>query len=182
VNADLRRRLIDSFRWIDPGPHTTHLVSDVSGWWRDPAIIGALGPALADLFRAERPTAVMAPEVTGFLLGPLVAVALGAGFVEAYKDTRKRASADRMAWSATAADYRGRRWRLGVRARHLSPSDRVLVVDDWVATGTQLTALSALVIALGARVVGAAAIVDAAPVDVRDRLGLRSLLRAADLD
>src|SRR5688500_1079086 len=49
--VDLGKRLIHAFRWIDPGPESSHLVSDMSGWWRDPEILAALGPALAELYR-----------------------------------------------------------------------------------------------------------------------------------
>lgn len=182
VPSDLRKRLLELFRWVDPGPHSTHLVSDVSGWWHAPDVLAAIGPALADLFRAERPTVVVSPEVTGLLIGPLVAVALGTGYVPAYKDEGDRRLAGATTWAATPPDYRGRTLRLGVRDRHLGPGDRVLVVDDWVATGAQLRALYDVVRARGAVTVGAAAIVAACPPNVTAALGLRTLLTPDDLD
>jgi adenine phosphoribosyltransferase len=178
VTADLHHRLLDRFRWLDPGPHTSHAVSDVSGWWRDPTVITAIGPALAGPFRADRPTVVVSPEMTGFLLGPLVAAALGVGFVEAYKDGREQAIADPMAWATSEPDYRGRRVALGVRSRHIAAEDRVLVVDDWIVTGAQVAALRSLVTSLDATYLGAAAIV-AEPAD--PTLRVRALLTAADL-
>lgn len=181
VHAHLTTRLANAFRWIDPGPDSTHLVSDISGWWRDPEILARLGPALGEPFRAERPTVVVAPEVTGFLLGPLVAVALGIGFVPAYKNTGERRIAERTVWAETEPDYRERRLALGFRERHVRAGDRVLLVDDWVDTGAQLIALHRLVIARGAKPVGAAAIVAACPLEVRRRLRLRALLTPDDL-
>lgn len=41
----LSRRLVELFEWIDPGPGSTHLVSDISGWWRDPDVLAQVGPA-----------------------------------------------------------------------------------------------------------------------------------------
>lgn len=181
VHGHLTARLVRSFRWVDPGPESTHLVSDTSGWWRDPEILRGIGPTLGEPFRAERPTVVVAPEAAGLLLGPLVAVALGAGFVPAYKDTGDRRIADRMVWSGTGPDYRGRRLALGFRERHIGAGDRVLLVDDWVATGAQLVALHGLVTARGAEVVGAAAVVAACPPSVRQRLRLRALLNPDEL-
>lgn len=186
MHDELRARLIDTFRWVDPGPQSTHLVSDVSGWWRDPLVLAGLGPALASLYTAQRPTVVIAPEVTGLLLGPLVATALGVGFLPAYKhagetDGGGRRIAEPMTWARTGADYRGRSLALGVRDRHLHPGDRVLLVDDWVATGAQLRALHHVVAARGAVVVGTAAIVADCPPALSAELGLRSLLRGADL-
>ncbi|MEE6258338.1 phosphoribosyltransferase [Plantactinospora sonchi] len=181
MRAELTGRLIEAFRWTDPGPESTHLVSDTSGWWRDPTILGALGPALAEPFRAAQPTVVIAPEATGLLLGPLVAYALGTGFLPAYKNTGERQIAEATTWAWTGTDYRGRRLALGVRERHLGPADRALVVDDWVASGAQLRALHELVAARGATVVGTSAIIAECPPAVASELRLVSLLHAADL-
>ncbi|WP_192771924.1 phosphoribosyltransferase family protein [Plantactinospora soyae] len=179
--AELRKRLIDGFRWTDPGPESTHLVSDSSGWWRDPAILAGLGPALSEPFRAERPTVVIAPEVTGLLLGPLVANALGVGFVPAYKNTGERRIAEATTWAWTESDYRGRRLALGVRDRHLGPDDRVLVVDDWVASGAQIRALYELIATRGGTALGATALVAECPPEVARQLRLDSVLTTADL-
>jgi adenine phosphoribosyltransferase len=178
----LAGRLVDAFRWVDLGPDSTHLVSDVSGWWRDPFVLSSIGPALGGLFRDDRPTAVLSPEKGGFIVGPLVASALGVGFVEAYKSTRTRQIADQLVWRSTGLDYRGRELSLGVRARHVSAEERVLLVDDWADTGAQLVALRQLVLDVGASYVGSAVIVNGCAEPVCEQLGLRSLLRRTDLD
>lgn len=181
MHAHLTARLAESFRWVDPGPESTHLVSDTANWWRDPELLAQLGPALADPFRAARPTVVVAPEVTGLLLGPLVAVALGAGFVPAYKSGGDRRIPAATVWEQTESDYRDRRLALGVRQRHLGVGDRVLVVDDWVETAAQVRALHRLVTACGAEPVGTAAVVGACPDPVARELRLHALLTPADL-
>ncbi|MFR9778572.1 phosphoribosyltransferase [Micromonospora sp. MS34] len=172
----LSRRLVELFRWVDPGPDSSHLVSDTSGWWRDPELLAGLGPALAGLFPAARPTVVVAPEVTGLLLGPLVAVAAGAGFVPAYKDGGERRRVGVLSWAETPPDHRGRRLRLGLDHARLGPGDRVLLVDDWVDSGAQLAALHRLAVAGGAEVIGAAAVVTTCPPAVAEPLRLRALL------
>ncbi len=181
MDLELRDRLRRGFRWTDPGPHSAHLVSDRSGWWRDPVLLEALGPALAGLFRADPPSVVVAPEVTGFLLGPLVARALGVGFVEALRDGRRRPIAEPMTWADIPADHRGEPQRLGVRCRHLSPGDRVLVVDDWASTGAHTRALRQVITGLGAIPVGTAVIVADGPADLLSDLGVRWLLTADEL-
>jgi adenine phosphoribosyltransferase len=181
VDATVKTRLVDSFRWLDPGPHSSHLVSDLSGWWRDPAVIAGVGAALAGLFPDEEPTVVVAPEVTGFLLGPLVAAALGVGFVEAYKGDRDRLVPDRVWWGRSGPDYRGRALTLGVRAARVSPGDRALVVDDWAVTGAQVGALRDALGQAGAQTIGAAVIVDGCEPAMGAALGVRGLLRPADL-
>jgi adenine phosphoribosyltransferase len=185
MRPDLAERLAAAFRWVDPGPASTHLVSDVSGWWRDPGILAELGPALAEPFRATEPTVVISPEVTGLLLGPLVAVALEIGFVPAYKDTGGDTGGRRIAepatWARTRPDYRGRTLALGVRDRHLGPGDRVLVVDDWVATGAQVRALHQLIRQRGAVPVGTSAVVADCPPELARELQLAALLTGARL-
>jgi adenine phosphoribosyltransferase len=179
VTADLRDRLRTAFRWTDPGPGSEYLVSDRSGWWRDPLILSGLGDALADLFRPARPTVVVSPEVTGFLVGPLVARSLGAGFVEAYRAGARRAVAEAMSWAEVPADHRGEPQILGIRAGLVRPDDRVLVVDDWASTGAQARALRSL---FRDTYVGTAVIVDECPVAVTEELTIRGLLTGDDLD
>lgn len=177
----MRRRLRDHFRWTDPGPHSDVLVSDRSGWWRDPVLLAQLGPALAGLFADTSPTVVVSPEVTGFLLGPLVAGALGTGFVEAYRAGRRRPIAEPMAWADVPADHRGDAQLIGIRSRHLGPGDRVLVVDDWLVTGAQARAVHAVITELGAEPVGTAVIVAECSTQVTAELRVRSLLTGLDL-
>lgn len=179
--ADLVKRLVQTFRWIDPGPDSTHLVSDMSGWWRDAEILAALGPALADLFRQSRPTVVVSPEVTGYLLGPLTAAALGVGFAAGHKEGADRQIAEPVTWARTAPDYRERTLGLGVRSRLVGPADRVLVVDDWVTTGAQVRALYEVVHELGATSIGCAAVVADCGPRVAAELRIKSLLTSEAL-
>lgn len=179
--AELSRRLVELFTWTDPGPDSTHLVSDTTGWWRDPVVIAGIGPALVAPFRAAHPTVVVAPAVTGLLIGPLAAAALGVGFVVAYKPADRRLPGA-ATWADSPPDYRGRSVRLGILDRHLGPGDRVLVVDDWVATGAQLRAVHDICQARGAQWVGAAAVVADCPAEIIDHFRVRALLRDIDLN
>ncbi|MBO4205865.1 phosphoribosyltransferase [Micromonospora echinofusca] len=180
MTTPLSRRLAESFTWVDPGPHSSHLVSDTSGWWRDPDILAGIGPALVAPFRSTPPTVVIAPAVTGLLLGPLAAAALGVGFAVAHKPAERRLPGA-VTWADSPPDYRGRQVRLGILDRHLGPGDRVLAVDDWVASGAQLRAVRDICVVRGAHWVGSAALVaDCPPEQARD-LGLHALLRAGDL-
>ena len=181
MSSDLRDLLRSTFRWTRPEPDSDLLVSDRSGWWRDSRILDGLGPALAGLFRDATPTVVVSPEVTGFLVGPLVARALGAGFVEAYRMGARRPIAEPMTWADVPADHRGQAQRLGVRTHLIGTGDSVLVVDDWAATGAQARGLYALIRSLGATVVGTAVIVDECPPQVSAELTVRGLLTGDDL-
>ena len=180
MSSDLTTELIGAFRWNDPGEDFPHLVSDLSGWWRSPSILRALGPALAGLFPGETPTVVVAPEVTGFIVGPMAAAALGVGFAEAYKGGHSPV-AEPMTWAAAAPDHKGRRLSLGVRSRQLRPGDRALIVDDWITTGAQSRALGEIIAACGAVPIGTAAIVGECTPEVAAELRVRTLIRAEQL-
>ncbi|MEV6814022.1 phosphoribosyltransferase [Micromonospora sp. NPDC051296] len=179
--AELRKRLVELFRWVDPGPGASHLVSDISGWWRDPAILAELGPALVAPFRSARPTVVVSPAVTGLLLGPLAATALGVGFVAAHKPGDGRLPAGPLTWAQSPPDFRGRRVDLAVRDRHLGPGDRVLVVDDWVATAAQVRALYDICAARGAEPLGTSAVMLDCPPATAHELRIHGLLTSTDL-
>ena len=175
---DLRDLLRARFGWTDPGSDSGYLVSNRSGWWRDPRILAGLGEALGDLFRDAAPTVVVSPEVTGFLVGPLVARAIGAGFVEAYRAGARRPIAESMIWATVPSDHRGDQQQLGVRDGLVLPTDRVLIVDDWAATGAQARALRSL---FPGTYIGTAVIVDECPPAVSAELGIRGLLTGQDL-
>jgi adenine phosphoribosyltransferase len=178
--SDFRHRLSATFRWLNPGPGSTHLLTDRSGWWRDPEVLAGIGPALAALASGE-PTVVAAPAASGFLIGPLVAQHLGVGFVEAYRGLTDAELADRLLTRFTVPGHDGLSVPLSIRAKHLGPGDRVLIVDDWAETGAQLGALAALCADAGATYVGAVVLVDGLPDAVRDALRVRGVLTPADL-
>lgn len=179
--TSLRERLIAEFRWVgDRG--TSSRLAATSGWYRDGSILSDVGSALADEFGEDAPEMVIAPERSGYLLGPLVAQSLGAGFVGVEKSRHDLADSDTWLAATTPADYLGRNMTLHVRKRLLPPGARVLIVDDWADTGGQLVALSAIAADAGLRAVGSVVIVDAL-VDhaVRRSVSLRSLLNVRDL-
>ncbi|TQL02589.1 phosphoribosyltransferase family protein [Cellulomonas sp. SLBN-39] len=177
----LDARLKRSIRWL--GDRTDpDLRADTTGWWRDAETLALLGPALAALFPEASPTVVVGPESHGSLLGPLVASHVGTGFVAIEKDPGRSADSDAWLEVMTPPDYRDRQLRLGMRKTLLQAGDRVLFVDDWVATGAQVEACRALVGRSGAQWVGAAVVVDGCErPQVRRAVDLRALVHVRDL-
>lgn len=138
-----------------------------------------LGPALAEPFCDAGVTAVCAPEARGPILGALVAVELGAGLVLVRKDDRNHPGADRRVesgptWRGTTESFQTRSWDLG-------PHDRVLVVDDWITTGSSVRAVRDLAAAAGATYVGASVLVDKADPATTADLAARCLLTFPEL-
>src|SRR5262249_35864131 len=89
---------------------------------------------LVEPFRGEV-TRVAGVESRGFILGTAAALALGVGFVPVRKASGLFPGPKEVV--ETEADYRGNRHTLRVQRAALGAVDRVLLVDDWIETGSQ---------------------------------------------
>ncbi len=126
--------------------------------------------ALADYARPLQPQYVIAAEARGFLLGPAVALALGAGFLLARKPGK-------LPYETVSAEYELEYGtaQLELHSDALQPGTRVLVHDDLLATGGTAVALCELVERLGAVVVGCGFLVELAFLNGRARLAPREV-------
>jgi adenine phosphoribosyltransferase len=181
LRDDVRERLRVAFRWRGDRPDD-HQYADMTSWWRVPELLRDLGPALASLVDEQRPTVVLGIESRGCLLGPLVALTLGVGFVEVRKDRAPSCDSDAWLQRTTPPDYRDRHLKLGFRKTLLSPSDRVVLIDDWIDTGGQALGVLALAEDAHATWLGVATVVDALRShQLRRQLNVQSLLHERDL-
>jgi adenine phosphoribosyltransferase len=170
--AAVRQLVLGAFRWVDGH-------ADLSRVFRSADVLSVIGAALAAPFGAATVTVVVSPEARGFVLGALVARELGIGLVLVRKHGSHHPGASVQV--RTAPDWRGRELVLRLHPDALRPTDRVLVVDDWIETGSQATAIQTLITRCGAQVVGVAAPVDDTTQPTRRRLNLHGLLRSAEL-
>jgi len=148
--------------------------ADVWRLFSDGDLFSLLVRCLADPFRAAAITKVVGIEARGFILGGAVANELGSGFV-AIRKQGGLLPGEKLV-RPTPPDYRHRTSKLRLQRQSLATDDRVLLVDDWVETGSQALTARALVEEAGAEFVGASVIVDELPVDVRPQLGTFSAL------
>jgi adenine phosphoribosyltransferase len=125
---------------------------------------------LAALARTLRPELVVAAEARGFLLGPALALELGAGFALARKPGKLPYSTIRAAYELEygAAE-------LELHSDAVAPGARVLVHDDLLATGGTALALCELAEQLGAQVVGCGFLIELAFLAGRERLAPREV-------
>ena len=173
---DLERRLREAFE-----SRGAHSYADMSAWWLDPDVLRSLGPSLAELHRESDPEIVVGIQSQGFLLGPLVAVSLGVGFVPIERNLLETATAAGVIYRTTPPDYAGRSIVMGIRRKAVSPGQRAVLVDDWIETGAQAEAARSLLDDSGAKWLGVAVIVDAASHATRRDLNVRSILRVRNL-
>lgn len=163
--------VLRTFKWVDGDASLTPVFNDAD-------TLASLGPGLAEPFRDSGVTAVVAPEARGFVLGALCATTLGVGFVAARKPGAPR-SGDRISVTSEP-DWRGRRITFSV-AHVFGPSDRILLVDDWIETGSQAAAIADAIAQMGATLVGTSVIVDQAPEPIRSALNVVGLLLHGEL-
>jgi adenine phosphoribosyltransferase len=173
ITDEARAHVRSSFRWIDGE-------ADIWSMLTDGASLQAIVGGLASMAAVDRPDRIVGIESRGFVLGPAVALQLGVGFVAVRKDGAVFPGP--VARRPTAPDYRGNRRTLSIRRDHVSPGARLVLIDDWVETGSQAMAVSQMVEELGAEVVSVVTIIDETTEAVRQQLPpVRSLLHAADL-
>ncbi|HUY64269.1 MAG TPA: adenine phosphoribosyltransferase [Acidimicrobiales bacterium] len=109
---------------------------------------------------------VVAIEARGFILGAPVAYALGAGLVPVRKVGKLPSATVVEGYTLEYGEA-----TLEMHADALGPAERVLVIDDVIATGGTVAATAELVRRAGAVVVGVAALLEIAALGGRRRLG-----------
>ena len=128
---------------------------DVTTLFGDPDAFRAIVQALAAESRRVRAGRVAAVDARGFILGGAVAYETHTPFALVRKKGK-------LPYKTVTADYALEYGSatIEVHADACSPGDRVLIVDDLIATGGTLFAAAQLFRQLGGGVVGVAAVID----------------------
>ncbi len=126
----------------------------------DPALMEAAGEAIAAAFAAARPTRVLTAEVSGIIPATMAGRALGNLPVVYARKHKPITMREPVYVDAAPSHTKGGEVMLMVSPEFLSAEDRILIVDDFLATGRTIDALARIVRAAGAEEVGIAAIVE----------------------
>ncbi|MDQ2802203.1 MAG: adenine phosphoribosyltransferase [Pseudomonadota bacterium] len=154
-------------RDIPDFPKPGILFRDISTLLRDAAAWREAVTQLTALVRDYRPTLLAGIESRGFLLAAPLALELGCGFVM----LRKRGKLPGPVVSLDYALEYGTD-RIEVQADAITPGDRVVVVDDLLATGGTLAAGIALLRRVGAEIPAAIALIELTALGGRARLDI----------
>ncbi len=158
----LASRLAAHVREIPGFPRPGVVFKDISPLLGDPSSFRDAVDALVGIHVGDGITKVLGVEARGFILAAPVAYGLGAGFVPVRK-------AGKLPWRVEAAEY-ALEYGTDVLEIHrdaVTPGERVLVVDDVLATGGTAAATVRLAEALGAEVVACAFLLELAFLDGR---------------
>jgi adenine phosphoribosyltransferase len=142
------------------------IFKDITPLLKSPRALAAACEQLAEPFRAERVTQVAAIESRGFIFGSIVAQILGAGFIPIRKPGK-------LPWTKRRLEYALEYGSdaLEVHDDAVDAGERVLVIDDVLATGGTLAAANQLLQDLGADLVGAATLIELEFLGGRGKLG-----------
>ena len=151
----------------------------------DPALVYDMALELKRLYDGEQINKILTVEASGIAIAALTGYVFGCPLVFAKKSKTRNLAGD--LYTAEVPSFtHGNVNTVVVSKAYLGPEDRVLIVDDFLATGAALVGLRALCEQAGATVVGAGIAVEKVFQGGGDKLraeGLRveSLARVASM-
>ncbi|MFC4060379.1 adenine phosphoribosyltransferase [Planomonospora corallina] len=160
--SDLSRLILDRIRDVPDYPQPGVLFKDITPLLADPEAFAAVTDAFAGLHEVDK---VVGIEARGFILAAPVAYKARAGFVP----VRKKGKLPSETLDA-AYDLEYGSAVIEVHRDAFAPGERVLVVDDVLATGGTARATVELVRRAGAEVVAVAVLMELAFLKGRERL------------
>lgn len=157
-------------RDIPDFPQPGVLYRDITPLLNDPTAFCTVINALVERYRGMNLGGIAAVESRGFLFAAPMAYALGVPFIVARKAGKLPHSVHSVTYNLEYGTA-----TLEMHTDAVTPGQRVLVVDDLLATGGTIAATIELVERLGGVVVGAAFVIELTFLGGRDRLPERDV-------
>jgi adenine phosphoribosyltransferase len=161
-------RLKDKIRDIPDFPKPGILFKDITPVVQDSECLRLAVEHLLKPFTNEGITAVAGMEARGFIFGSLVAWELGVGFVPLRKPGKLPYDIQSVSYDLEYGSA-----SLEIHTDAVKAGDRVLIVDDLLATGGTALASCELIESLGAQVAACAFMVELDALGGREKLGHR---------
>ena len=152
-------------REVPDWPKKGILFYDITTLLKDAAGLHELIDSLAANYTSRPVDVVLGVEARGFIFAPAVAYRLGAGFVPVRKPGKLPSQTAAVSY---ALEYGSD--TLEIHKDAIQPGQRVLIVDDLLATGGTAAACVELVKGLGGQVVGVAFVVELLFLNGRKKL------------
>lgn len=161
----LAEQVRKSIRHIPDYPKKGVGFKDLTTLWKDGKLSRRVTDALVRRYRGRRLDKVVGIEARGFIVGAALADRLGIGFVPARKSGKLPASKRTKNYELEYG-----RQGLEIHSDAISKGERVLIVDDLLATGGTSKAAGELVRDLGGDVVGFAFVAELSFLEGRRKL------------
>lgn len=158
---DLKAKIREVPNFPKPGI----LFYDVTTLLRDAQAFARVINRLSEFYRGEGIQKVVGIESRGFILGAPLALQLGVGFVPVRKPGKLPAEVYEKTYDLEYGSS-----SLAIHRDAIDRGERVLIVDDLLATGGTMAATVHLVEELGGVVVGVAVLIELVELRGRDRL------------
>lgn len=152
-------------RDIPDFPKEGILFKDITPLLQDAGAFAKAIDAIGDRFRDSNVELVLGAEARGFIIGGALAYKLGAGFIPARKPGKLPHTVTKAVYDLEYGTD-----SLEVHEDSIAAGQRVLIVDDVLATGGTAKAKAELVNRLGGVVVGIAFLIELAFLGGRDKL------------
>jgi adenine phosphoribosyltransferase len=167
--------LKSAIREIPDWPKKGILFYDVTTLLNKPRCFEQAIDALVEPYKGKNVDMILGIEARGFIFAPPVAYALKAGFVPVRKPGKLPSATFKASYELEyGTDC------LEIHQDAIKPGQRVLIVDDLIATGGTAKAVAELVEKMGAIVVGLSFVVELTALHGRDKLAkydVHSILR-----
>lgn len=161
TGADLDSAIRDVPDFPKPGI----LFKDITPVLADPVLFKASLDLLAETANGEKIDKVVGIDARGFIFAAGVAQILGAGFVPVRKKGKLPWTVHSMAYSLEYGED-----CVEIHADAVKPGEKILLVDDLLATGGTAAAAIKLLKALDAEIVSTSFLIELADLKGRDRL------------
>ena len=125
----------------------------------DPLLMDSCGREFARLFASVGATKVLTAEISGIAPALTTAIHLGLPVVYARK-TKPITMPDQVYLTLAPSHTKGRMVELIVSPEYLANGEKVLIIDDFLASGQTILGLVRLAEASGSRVVGIGALIE----------------------
>lgn len=152
-------------REVPDFPKPGILFYDITTLLKDPGGLRAVIDGLSGKYLNEKIDTVIGIEARGFIFAPAVAYALNAGFVPVRKPGKLPAATERIEYKLEYGTD-----SLEIHLDAVRPGQKILIVDDVLATGGTAQAVVDLVRNLGGVVVGLGFVLELDFLNGRERL------------
>jgi len=162
-NCEPLKKLI---REVPNFPVPNILFYDITTLLKDKRGFATLIDALSEHYIDQEIDLVLGMEARGFIFGPAVAYRLNAGFVPIRKPKKLPAATASISYELEYGKN-----TLEIHKDAIKPGQRVIIVDDLLATGGTAQATVSLAESLSAKVVGCGFVVELDFLKGREKLG-----------